>query len=156
VIAFDLNGSWTAVTSDPTTSLLDVLRDELDDRTPKPGCREGRCGACAVLLDGAPVASCMVMVGRVAGHRISTVEGLADADGLLHPVQSAFEDSGAIQCGVCTPGMLMTVVAMWQEDRTWTRAEIQRALVNNLCRCTGYIKILDAVEALLAARGDDG
>lgn len=145
----NLNGTRVAVGDDLTRPLLDVLRDEIGDLTPKPGCREGRCGACTVLVDGAPVASCLVPVGRVADAQITTVEGLGNRE-QLDPVQQAFENTGAVQCGICTTGMMLTVRAMADEQRTWTRREIQRALANNLCRCTGYTKILDATEQLLA------
>ena len=145
----NLNGTRVAVGDDLTRPLLDVLRDEIGDLTPKPGCREGRCGACTVLVDGAPVASCLVPVGRVADAQITAVEGLGNRE-QLDPVQQAFENTGAVQCGICTTGMMLTVRAMADEQRTWTRREIQRALANNLCRCTGYTKILDATEQLLA------
>ena len=145
----NLNGTRVAVGDDLTRPLLDVLRDEIGDLTPKPGCREGRCGACTVLVDGAPVASCLVPLGRVADAQITTVEGLGNRE-QLDPVQQAFENTGAVQCGICTTGMMLTVRAMADEQRTWTRREIQRALANNLCRCTGYTKILDATEQLLA------
>ena len=146
-----LNGRSVRVDDDLTRPLLDVLREEVGDLTPKPGCREGRCGACTVLVDGAPIASCLVPVGRIVGCELITVEGLGDLQ-QLDPVQRAFEDSGAVQCGICTTGMMLTVRSMAEERRTWTRREIQRALVNNLCRCTGYTKILDATEQLLAGQ----
>ncbi len=144
-----LNGRDVTVTSEPMTPLLDVLRDELGDLTPKPGCREGRCGACAVLLDGEPAISCLLPVGRVAGHEITTLEGLTASDGSLDAVQQAFERSGAVQCGICTPGMLLSLRAMLDEERDWTRAQVQRELANNLCRCTGYSKILEAAGQVL-------
>lgn len=148
-----VNGIPTDVTGDLTRPLLEFLREDVGDLTPKPGCREGRCGACAVLVDGEPVPSCLVPVGRVDGTDVTTLRGVAGQGEGLDVVQRRFEESGAVQCGICTSGMVLSVRAMRQERREWTRAEIQRALVNNLCRCTGYTKILDAAESLL--RGED-
>lgn len=145
-----VNGRTVEVSADPMTPLLDVLRDEVGDLTPKPGCREGRCGACTVLLDGLPVISCLLPVGRVDGE-VTTLEGLGDDDG-LHPVQAGFERAGAVQCGICTPGMMLSISAILEEGRARTREDVADALVNNLCRCTGYVKILDTVEQLLAER----
>lgn len=148
MITLELNGHRVELDVDPTLPLLDLLRDVVGDQTPKPGCREGRCGACTVLLDGAPVPSCIVPAGRADGMRVTTLEGLT-ADGELHPVQAAFEQAGAVQCGICTPGMILSVSAIVAEGRARTRQDIACALANNLCRCTGYTKILDTVEALV-------
>jgi aerobic carbon-monoxide dehydrogenase small subunit len=142
-----VNGRRTDVSAHPTTPLLDVLRDELGDTTPKPGCREGRCGACTVLLDGVPVLSCLVPIGRVDAE-VTTLEGLAEGE-RLDPVQTAFESAGAVQCGICTPGMILAVRALLDEGRVRSREDIARGLANNLCRCTGYTRILDAVEGLV-------
>jgi len=151
-----INGQDVVVAADPATPLLDVLRDELGDLTPKPGCREGRCGACTVLLDGRPVLSCLLPIARVDGP-VTTLEGLGDDDGRLDPVQDAFEAAGAVQCGICTPGMVLAARAVLDEGRVRTREELAAALVNNLCRCTGYTKILDTIEGLLdtGSRDDD-
>ena len=143
-----VNGRREHIAAAPTTPLLDVLRDELGDLTPKPGCREGRCGACTVLLEGAPVPSCLLPVGRVDGE-ITTLEGLLSESGELNEVQAAFESAGAVQCGICTPGMILTVHAMLDEAVVRTREEVARGLVNNLCRCTGYTKIIDTVAGLV-------
>jgi carbon-monoxide dehydrogenase small subunit len=152
------NGRELRVDAPPTAALLDVLRDELGDKTPKPGCREGRCGACTVLLDGEPVLSCLVPLGRALDGEVTT---LAGADGAGAPgiaaVQEAFARAGAVQCGICTPGMIMAVSALLAEVPDATEDQVLDGLVNNLCRCTGYQKIREAVATLTqrseAARG---
>jgi aerobic-type carbon monoxide dehydrogenase small subunit (CoxS/CutS family) len=144
---FRLNGQATTVASPPLTPLLDALREEVGDTSPKPGCREGRCGACTVLLDGEPVVSCLVPVGRADGAEVTTVRGLG-TDGDLSAIQQAFARAGAVQCGVCTPGMVLATHALLRENPHPTEPEIRAALVNNLCRCTGYVKIIAAVASL--------
>lgn len=147
-----LNGRAVPVVSPAVTPLLDVLRDELGDTSPKPGCREGRCGACTVLLDGEPVLSCLLPLGRALDGEVTTLRGMTQvtADGTveLDDVQNAFARAGAVQCGICTPGMIMSTCALLAECPHPSRPQIQEALVNNLCRCTGYTKIFDAVESL--------
>ena len=150
MIEFQLNGRRTIATSPEVTPLIDVLREELGDTSPKPGCREGRCGSCSVLLDGEPVVSCLVPLARVAGSQVVTARGLCHGD-TLDPVQEAFARSGAIQCGICTPGMLVAVRALLDESPAATAEQVKAGLVNNLCRCTGYRKILDAVAGLTTA-----
>lgn len=154
MITFGLNGREVATAAPALSPLLDVLRDELADTSAKPGCREGRCGACTVLLDGEPVLSCLVPVGRVDACAVTTVQGLGDADDLA-VVQQAFARAGAVQCGICTPGMIMATSALLRETPHPSPDQISEALVNNLCRCTGYVKILDAVSALAAAQEPD-
>ena len=151
-----LNGRTVDVTSAAVTPLLDVLRDELGDTSPKPGCLEGRCGACTVLLDGDPVLSCLLPLGRALDGHVTTLHG-SDGDGVpavhrLDEIEAAFARAGAVQCGICTPGMILATSALLAERARPSRAEIQEGLVNNLCRCTGYTKILDAVEALAGQR----
>jgi aerobic-type carbon monoxide dehydrogenase small subunit (CoxS/CutS family) len=126
-------------------TLLEVLREDLGLTGTKHGCELGECGTCTVLVDGEPVLSCLVLPVEVEGRRITTVEGMAQA-GRLHPLQQAFAELGAAQCGYCTPGILLTATALLAERPSPTRQEVKEALAGNLCRCTGYTKILDAVE----------
>ena len=135
------------------TRLLDALRDKCLLTGAKEGCSTGDCGACTVLLHGQPVTSCLVLAASAAGREITTIEGVAEGDA-LHPVQQAFMDGGGLQCGICTPGMIMTSIALLEENPSPTRDEIRSGLQGNLCRCTGYDKIVDAVEA--AAREMQG
>jgi carbon-monoxide dehydrogenase small subunit len=129
----------------PHKTLLEVLREDLGLTGTKHGCELGECGTCTVLLDGAPVLSCLALPADLEGRAIATVEGMADG-GTLHPLQQAFAELGAAQCGYCTPGVLLTAQALLAEHPTPTRDEVREALAGNLCRCTGYTKILDAVE----------
>jgi len=126
-------------------SLLEVLRDRLGLTGTKEGCAAGDCGTCTVIMDGRAVLSCLVMAFQADGHRITTVEGLAQG-GKLHPLQESFVEHGAVQCGYCTPGMLMSAKALLDADPSPSRETIREALSGNLCRCTGYYKIIDAVE----------
>jgi carbon-monoxide dehydrogenase small subunit len=155
IVAFTLNGRPREVDVPPSQTLLATLRDTLGFFDTKEGCGEGVCGACTVLLDGRPVSSCLVLTPTVEGHGIVTVRGL-DRDGDLHPLQEAFFRHGAVQCGFCTPAMLLTALAFLERQPRADRAAIREALAGNLCRCTGYAKILDAVEAYAAARRADG
>ena len=133
----------------PHKTLLEVLREDLALTGTKHGCELGECGTCAVLLDGKPVLSCLVLGLECEGRRVETVEGMAVATG-LHPLQKAFAELNAAQCGYCTPGFLLTAKALLEENAKPTRREIQEALAGNLCRCTGYIKIFEAVELAAA------
>ena len=141
-----INGREREVDVRPGETLLEMLRNTLGIFDVKEGCGEGVCGACAVLLDGRPVSSCLVLAAAVRGRAIRTVRGL-ERDGGLHPLQEAFVRHGAVQCGFCTPGMLLTVLAFLERHPRASRDEVRGALAGNLCRCTGYVKILDAVEA---------
>lgn len=143
-IAFTLNGGAVEVDAVPMTRLLDVLREDLRATGSKEGCGEGECGACCVLVDGRAVNSCLIPVVQAAGTDVRTVEGLA-TDDVLHPVQQAFLEHGAAQCGICTPGFLVAAAELLHRNASPTRAEVREALAGNLCRCTGYQKIIDAV-----------
>ena len=149
-IELEVNGERTEVAFAPHKTLLEVLREDLDLTGTKHGCELGECGTCTVLLDGTPVLSCLVLGLACAGHRVRTVEGMARA-GRLHPLQETFADLGAAQCGYCTPAFLLAAEALLIANPKPSRAEIKEALAGNLCRCTGYIKIYEAVE-LAAAR----
>jgi carbon-monoxide dehydrogenase small subunit len=155
-VAFTLNGRPREVRAAAHETLLEVLRDRLGAVEVKEGCGEGVCGTCTVLLDGEPVSSCLLLAARAAGKSVTTVRGLAPA-GSLHPIQEAFVACGAAQCGFCTPGMILTAYAFLEQHAHPTRDEIRRAIAGNLCRCTGYVKIVDAIEAAAENGGrDDG
>jgi carbon-monoxide dehydrogenase small subunit len=141
---FTLNGTAVAVDVVGTRRLLDVLREDLGATGTKEGCGEGECGACSVLIDGEVVDSCLVAVGQVEGCSVITVEGLADG-GRLTALQQAFIDHGAAQCGICTPGMLLAAHVLLEQSRRLTADDVREGLAGNLCRCTGYTKIIDAV-----------
>ncbi len=149
-----VNGQDLRVVFPTHHTLLEVLREECGLTGTKHGCELGECGTCTVLVDGEPVLSCLVLTAEMAGRSIETVEGLQDGNE-LHPLQAAFADLGAAQCGYCTPGMLMTAKALLAENDDPGADEIRAALAGNLCRCTGYHKIIEAVEwAAGVARGD--
>ena len=139
-----VNGRRHTAKIDPATSLLDFLRDTLGYKGVKICCNTGECGACTILLNGKPVNSCVVLAADAAGAQIVTVEGLAEGD-KLHPVQQAFIDTGAVQCGYCTPGFIMSVKALLDRSKNPTPEEIEEAVSGNICRCTGYAKIVDAI-----------
>jgi carbon-monoxide dehydrogenase small subunit len=144
-LSFNVNGESKKVTTSPTSTLLSVLRDELKLNSSKEACGQGDCGACVVLLDGKAVNSCLVLAGQAQGVEVLTIEGLAQ-HGKLHPLQQNFIDNWAFQCGYCTSGMLMSVYGLLLENPKPTREEIKTAISGNLCRCTGYEEIIEAVE----------
>jgi carbon-monoxide dehydrogenase small subunit len=143
-LAVTVNGVERAVDVPPETSLLTLLRDELDLTGSKNACEQGECGSCSVWLDGELVCSCLVAAVQVDGREIRTVEDLTE-DGPLHPVQEAFVEAGAVQCGFCTPGLVVAVADLLERDPHPSDETIREALAGNLCRCTGYAKIVDAV-----------
>ncbi|HXG96076.1 MAG TPA: (2Fe-2S)-binding protein [Gemmatimonadales bacterium] len=143
---FTLNGRAVSLDVGGTRRLLDVVREDLHLTGTKEGCGEGECGACSVLIDGQVVDSCLIAVGQVEGRTVTTVEGLADG-GRLTALQQAFIEQGAAQCGICTPGMLLAAHALLQQSEHLTADDVREGLAGNLCRCTGYTKIIDAVVA---------
>jgi len=145
-IALTVNGERRDVVFDTYKTLLEVLREDLGLTGTKHGCELGECGACAVLMDGHPVLSCLVLGVTCDGADVTTIEGLADGPD-LHPLQAALADHGGAQCGYCTPGIVLTAKHLLEHTRRPTREQIAEALSGNLCRCTGYLQIIDAVEA---------
>lgn len=144
-IELTINGVDYKLEVDENLRLLDLIRGELGLLGAKEGCGEGECGACTVIIDGRTVHSCLVMAFQAHGSNITTIEGL-EKDGEIHPIQEAFIDLGAVQCGFCTPGMILSAKALLDENPNPTRDEIREGISGNLCRCTGYNKIIDAVE----------
>jgi carbon-monoxide dehydrogenase small subunit len=149
-LTLTINGRPRTVEASPAARLLDVLRGPLALTGTKEGCGEGECGSCTVLLDGEPVNACLVLAGQVVGREVTTVEGLADAeDGAvpahLGPLQRCFVDDGGAQCGICTPGMLVAAEALLRRNARPNDAEIREAIAGNICRCTGYQRIVDAI-----------
>lgn len=151
-----VNGARREVALRPSDTLLWALREELNLTGTKNGCDMGTCGCCTVLVEGRPVLSCLTLAAEVEGKEIETIEGLRKGEA-LHPVQSSFAECGGAQCGFCTPGFVMTSVALLRENPKPRREEISEAISGNMCRCTGYVKIVEAVEkASLALRGGNG
>jgi carbon-monoxide dehydrogenase small subunit len=150
LVVLDVNGECLELAVAPHHTLLEVLREEANLTGTKHGCEQGECGLCTVLIDGLPQFSCLTLALEAQGSEIRTVEGLARG-GELHPLQQAYVETGASQCGYCSPGMLMSALALLERNPSPTRDEIREGLAGNLCRCTGYLAILDAVE-LAAAR----
>lgn len=151
-IHFTLNGRDMTVTTDPNKRLLDFLREDCGMLSVKEGCGEGECGACTVIYNGNAITSCLMMAGQVEGGNVVTLEGL-EKDGELDVIQQAFIDAGAVQCGFCIPGMILTAKALLDQQQNPTLEEIKRAMSGNLCRCTGYAKIIDAVELARDRKG---
>lgn len=143
-INLKINGEPYEVSVKPNTTLLDLLRDEIGLTGTKKGCDTGQCGACTVLLDGKPINSCLVLAVDANGKEVLTIEGLA-SDGKLHPLQEAFIQEGAVQCGYCTSGMILSAKALLDENPTPKEEEVKKAIAGNLCRCTGYIRIVKAI-----------
>jgi len=153
-IDLQLNGEPTEVSFAPYKTLLELLREDLGLPGTKHGCELGECGACAVLLDGEPVLSCLVLALECAGRSVETIEGLASGT-TLHPLQAAFTDVGGSQCGYCTPGMVMTAKALLDREPNPSRERIREAVAGNICRCTGYQQIVDAIESAARALRDE-
>ncbi len=146
-ISFILNGELIDVEVEPHLTLLQVLREKLELTGTKEGCGMGECGACTVLLDGKTINSCIFPAVEAEGKSITTIEGVIDVQGNLHPIQKAFVEYGAIQCGFCTPGMVLSAKALLDEKPKPTEEEIRNGIAGNLCRCTGYLQIIQAIKA---------
>jgi len=146
-VKFTLNGKKVEVKVKPNTTLLDLLRRKLKITSVKRGCERGECGACTVLIDNQPVNSCLVLAPQVDGKNVVTIEGIVK-NGELHPIQEAFIETGAVQCGFCTPGIILTLKALFDSNPDPSEEDIRKAIEGNLCRCTGYTKIIEA--AILA------
>ena len=145
IINTTINGKGVSASADASTSLLEFIRDTLEYKGTKLCCNTGECGACTVLYNGKPINSCVTMAADADGANITTVEGLAEGD-KLHPVQQAFIDTGAVQCGYCTPGFIISVKALLDRTQKPTAEDIEEAVSGNICRCTGYNKIVDAIQ----------
>lgn len=145
-----INGNTTEIHGPSDRRVVDVLREDLGLTGTKEGCGAGECGVCTILVDGEPRLSCLMMTAQLQDKAITTIEGIGEP-GALHPVQEAFVEQGAVQCGFCTPGMVLSAVHLLNSHRMPDRNQIRRALSGNLCRCTGYVKIVDAVETAARA-----
>jgi len=155
-VSFELNGMQVRAEVQPHARLLDLIRDALGHTGTKEGCGEGECGACTVLVDNRPVNSCLFPAPEVEGKKVITIEGLLRPGHALSPVQEAFVEAGGVQCGFCSPGMIMTATALLAENDDPTDEEIRNALVGNLCRCTGYVQIVESVRRAAAKLREGG
>ena len=151
-IHFNLNGKDVTVSADPNKRLVDFLREDMGMTSVKEGCGEGECGACTIIYNGKAVTSCLMLAGQVDGAAVVTLEGVSE-NGELNYIQQAFVDAGAVQCGSCTPGMVLSAKALLDKKPDATNEEIKRAMSGNLCRCTGYAKIIEAVETARDVKG---
>lgn len=147
LITFSVNGEPCEIAVIPNRSLLDALRSEAGLTGTKKGCDVGECGSCTIIMNGKPVNACLVLAAEAQDSQITTIEGLQSADGALHPLQESFMQCGAAQCGFCTPGILVAAKAFLDENPSPTTDEIRFAIAGNICRCTGYTKIIDAISA---------
>ena len=154
-ITFTLNGTPRTLMAEPDDRVVDVLRDSLGLTGTKEACGTGECGACTILVDGVPRLACLMLAVQLEGRAVTTIEGLSDGKA-LHPVQAAFVEAGAVQCGFCTPGMVLTATHLLRNNPHPTREEIREALSGNICRCTGYQKIIDAVARAAEKIADTG
>lgn len=150
IVTLKINGDSYELFIEPKKTLLEVLREELGFTGTKEGCDLGTCGACTVLLNNKPILSCLTLAVTCKNKEITTIEGLIDGQGKLHPIQKAFVEHGAIQCGFCTPGMILSAKALLDENPNPTDEEIQNRIAGNLCRCTGYSQIVEAIKSLTA------
>ena len=147
IIEFTCNGEMKRVDVPADMRAIDLIRDILGLTGTKEGCGRGECGACTILLDGKPVPSCLLYAPKLNGRKVQTIEGVAEKDGKLNPIQEAFIEEGAVQCGFCTPGMILSSKALLEKNPQPSEKEIEEALSGNICRCTGYTKIIKAVKS---------
>jgi carbon-monoxide dehydrogenase small subunit len=147
-ISFVFNGNQLKMAVEDHWTLLHLLREELGYTGTKEGCGSGECGACTVIVDGVAVNSCLYLAMEIDGKELVSIEGLASADGTLHPIQKAFVEKGGIQCGFCSPGMIMSAKALLDENSSATEDEIKDAIAGNICRCTGYVQIIDSIKSV--------
>ncbi len=154
IIHFTLNGENKNLDCAPDCRVVDLLREELGHTGTKEACGSGECGACTILVDGISKLSCLMLAAQLEGHAVTTIEGMSKGEE-LHPIQKSFVEKGAVQCGFCSPGMVMATADLLQRNPSPDRKEIREALSGNLCRCTGYQKIIDAVESAAAEMRDD-
>ena len=147
-VSFELNGNKITMTVEDHWTLLRLIRDELGYTGTKEGCGSGECGACTVIVDGVAINSCLYLAAEIDGKQLVTIEGLASDDGALHPIQKSFVENGGIQCGFCSPGMIMSAKALLDENPNADEEEIKNAIAGNLCRCTGYVQIIDSIKAV--------
>ncbi len=155
-ISFTFNGNPVAMTVEDHWTLLHLIREELGYNGTKEGCGGGECGACTVMVDGAAVNSCLYLAAEIDGKQLVTIEGLAADDGTLHPVQEAFVEKGGIQCGFCSPGMIMSAKALLDENPNANEDEIKHAIAGNICRCTGYVQIIDSIKSVSGHYQEEG
>ena len=155
-IQLQVNGLAYKVEAEPRRTLLELIREDLELTGTKEGCGLGECGTCTVLLDGKPIKSCITLAVQAGGREVTTIEGLEKSDGTLHPIQRAFIDHGAIQCGFCTPGMVLSAKALLDENSRPTEIEVREAIAGNLCRCTGYQKIVEAILSVSSKEHNSG
>jgi carbon-monoxide dehydrogenase small subunit len=153
-IRLRVNGVPHRVRVEPRRTLLELLREDLELTGTKEGCGLGECGTCTVLLDGKPIKSCITLAVQAHGCDVTTIEGVERPDGTLHPIQQAFIDHGAVQCGFCTPGMVISAKALLEGNSHPTELEVRQAIAGNLCRCTGYQKIVEAILSVPHGKGD--
>lgn len=155
-VSLKVNGDDYELSIPPWRTLLEVLREDLNLTGTKRSCQEGQCGACTVLLDGQPVHSCLFLAVEAQGKEILTIEGLAPSAGALDPIQKAFAETGAVQCGFCTPGLVMAAKSFLTENPNPSEEEVRHAMVGHLCRCTGYFQIIEAILAAARERAGKG
>jgi len=147
-ISFSFNGNPLRMTVEDHWTLLHLIREELGYTGTKEGCGGGECGACTVIVDGAAINSCLYLAAEIDGKELVTIEGLASEDGSMHPIQQAFIENGGIQCGFCSPGMIMSAKALLDENPNADEDEIKQSIAGNLCRCTGYVQIIDSIKSV--------